>query len=139
MGALTDTDVSLLQSFRTELASLHVKRLNVLLEGSCRATNAALSLLQLHMRGSFVCSPTRAFELPSGDVRTLILSNVADLRPADQTRLLAWIDGNGYGTQIISTSEHPLFAAVTSGVFEEALYFRLNVILLRIEPRNASA
>jgi len=137
MGPVT-TDASLLQSFRTEWASLRVKPLNVLLEGSCRATNAALSILQPPMRDSIVWSPTSAFDVPSHEVRTLILKNVAGLRTADQTRLLAWIDRNGSGTQIISTSEQPLFAAVTRGVFEETLYYRLNVILLRIEPVNAS-
>ena len=136
MGAVTDTDVSLLQSFRTEWASLRVKWPNVLLEGSCGATNAALSILQPQMLESIDCSPTHAFELPRGDVRTLILKNVAGLSAADQTRLLAWIDSDGSGTQIISASEHPLFAAVTSGGFGEALYYRLNVILLRIERRN---
>lgn len=139
MGAGTATDGWLLQSFRTEWASLRVNPLNVLLEGSRRATDAALSILQLPMCDSIVWSPTSAFDLPGRDVSTLILKKVAGLRTADQTRLLAWIDRNGSGTQIISTSEHPLFAAVASGVFDEALYYRLNVILLRIEPRNASA
>jgi sigma-54-interacting transcriptional regulator len=139
MGTVTDTDVSLLQSFRTEWASLRVKWLNVILEGSCRATNAALSTLQPQMREPIVCSPAREFGLPSGDVRTLILKNVAGLNAADQTRLLAWIDRDGSGTQIISTSEHPLLAAVTRGTFEEALYYRLNLVLLRIDPRNAAA
>jgi Sigma-54 interaction domain len=134
MGAVTETDVSLLESLRTEWASLRVKRQNVLIEGSCRATNAALSVLQPQMPESVVWSPTRAFDLPSGDVRTLILKNVAGLSAANQTRLLAWIGGDGSGTQIISTNEHPLFTAVTRGVFEKALYYRLNVMLLRVEP-----
>lgn len=138
MDAVIATDVSLLESFRTEWASLRVKRQNVLLEGSCRATNAALSLLRPQMPEAIVWSPTRAFDLPRGDVATLILKNVAGLSAANQTRLLAWIGGDGSGTQIISTSEHPLFTAVTRGVFERALYYRLNVMLLRVEPGNGA-
>jgi hypothetical protein len=59
-----------------------------------------------------------------------------------RTRLLGWIDGNGSRMQIISTSKHPLFVAVTRGLFDEALYYRLNVILVRVnsnEPPELSA
>ena len=138
MGAVTDMDVSLLESFRTEWASLRVKRQNVLLEGSCRATNAALSVLP-QMSESILCRPTRTFDLPSAHVPTLILKNVGELGAANQTRLLAWIGGDGSGTQIISTSEDPLFTAVTRGVFVEALYYRLNVMLLRLDSRMSVA
>jgi sigma-54-interacting transcriptional regulator len=134
MGGATEIHVSLPESFRTEWASLRVESQNLLLEGSCSATSVVLSVLQARMRESIVWSPTRALDLPSGDVRTLILKNVAGLSATDQTRLLAWIRRDGSATQIISTSERPLFTAVTRGMFEKALYYRLNVILLRIEP-----
>ena len=48
-----------------------------------------------------------------------ILNNVAGLSAANQSRLLAWIGRDGSRTQVISTSERPLFEAVTRGVFDK--------------------
>ena len=128
MGAATETDVCLLESFRAEWASLRLERQNVLLEGPCRATNEVLSVLKPETRESVVWSPTRGLDLPRGEGQSLILNNVAGLSAADQSRLLAWIGRDGSRTQVISTSERPLFEAVTRGVFDEALDDRLNVI-----------
>ena len=62
MGAATETDVSLLESFRVEWASLRLERQNVLLEGPCRATKAMLGVFEgFEMRDSIVCRPTHAF------------------------------------------------------------------------------
>jgi hypothetical protein len=75
--------------------------------------------------------PPAPLELPSGETRALILRDAAALSGHDQRRLLEWI-GGGSRTQIISTTERPLFALVASGLFDAALYYRLNVMLLRI-------
>ena len=60
----------------------------------------------------------------------LILEEVSTLTTEDQTRLLAHLDA-GPRTQIVSTSEHSLFTLVVRGLFNAALYYRLNVVLLR--------
>jgi DNA-binding NtrC family response regulator len=45
--------------------------------------------------------------------------------------LLAWTGESGWRTRIISTTPRQLFALVASGLFDAALYYRLNVMLLR--------
>ena len=37
---------------------------------------------------------------------------------------------------IVSTTAHPLFPLVARELFDEALYYRLNITLLRLEPTN---
>ena len=67
----------------------------------------------------------------------MILRDVTGLTASDQKRLLAWIGSTGSLTQIVSTTERPMFALVAQGLFDEALYYRLNVILIRVESRHA--
>jgi len=134
MGAATETDLSPLGPFQTEWASMRVYRHNVLVEGSAAATGAVLLLLVPLLREPIVWGTTDTLQLPTGRAGSLILRDVAALSSVDQMRLLAWIDGDGSQTQVLSTSTHRLFAAVACGLFEDALYYRLNVVLLRLEP-----
>ena len=137
MNTATGADVSWLDSFRTEWTILRACRHNVLLEGPVPETNAVLRLLQPHMRGPIVWNRPRApLELPSGETGALILRGVAALSAEDQTRLLAWIGGPGSRTHIVSTTERPLFAHVAHGLFDDTLYYRLNVMLLRVGVKN---
>jgi hypothetical protein len=114
-------------------------RCNALLEGTATATDAALALWQPHIREPIVRheSPT-PLDLPSGETGTLILSNVATLSRDEQRRLFVWMRATGSRTQIISTSARPLFALVEDGLFDAALYYRLNVLLLRPAPGGLS-
>jgi hypothetical protein len=40
--------------------------------------------------------------------------------------------------QIVSTTERRLIALVARGLFDETLYYRLNVMLLRVGSKNAA-
>jgi transcriptional regulator of aromatic amino acid metabolism len=40
--------------------------------------------------------------------------------------------------QVISTTVHPLFPLLASGLFDEALYYRLNVVFLSIDATGSS-
>jgi hypothetical protein len=133
----TATDVSWLKSFQTEWRSLRACRHNVLLEGSLSATDAVLRLLQPHIRGPIVWKgPQTPLNLPGGKLGGLILRGVAGLSAEDQTRLLAWLGGPGSGTQIVATTERPLFALVARELFDETLYYRLNVVLLHVGSKD---
>ena len=77
---------------------------------------------------------TARLEFPSSETRSLILRDAAALNRDAQRRLLAWIGDAGLGTQIISTTERPLFPLVAKGLFDATLYYRLNVVLLRVGP-----
>jgi hypothetical protein len=133
MSAETATDVSWLEGFQTEWRVLWPHPHNVLLEGPVAATNAVLRLLQPHMRERIVWNPPRVpLELPSEATGTLILRDVAGLSAHDQTRLRVWLGRATSRTQIVSVTEDSLLALVARGLFDEGLYYRLNVMLLRV-------
>jgi Sigma-54 interaction domain len=69
----------------------------------------------------------------------LILEDVETLTAEDQAELLARLDGARSQLQIISTTEHSLFPLVARGLFDAALYYRLNVVLLRFRERDRHA
>jgi transcriptional regulator of acetoin/glycerol metabolism len=64
--------------------------------------------------------------------------NVAALGRREQSALLGWIDDPNARRQVVSTTVDPLFPLVGRGVFDEALYYRLNVILLCVEWDGAT-
>jgi two-component system C4-dicarboxylate transport response regulator DctD len=131
--------VSLLDSYQAELGVLYAHPHNVLLEGPAAATEVALLLLQPHLRDPLVGHPLHSpFEHPEGTTGSLILRDVAALAASDQARLLVWLQGAGLGVQVVSTTEQPLFALVAQGLFDAALYYRLNVLLLRVGPTSSS-
>ena len=106
---------------------------NVLLEGTVAATDAVLRRLQPHIREPIAWyQPPATLELPRGETRALILKNAAALSSSQQRHLLAWMQETGSRTRIVSTSPRPLFALVEAGCFDAALYYRLNVMLLRV-------
>jgi hypothetical protein len=76
--------------------------------------------------------PYAPLKLPDRTANTFILRNAASLSANDQERLLDWFGDTGWRTQIISTAESPLFTLVEGGLFDATLYYRLNVMLLRV-------
>jgi hypothetical protein len=133
MIAAAAIDDTLMDPYETEWRILRAHRLNVLLEGPAIATNAVLRLLQPNLPEPVRWrQPQRALTLPSEETGALVLKDVTALSADDQTRLLDWIVCTGSQTQIVSTTDRPLFALVTRGLFDEALYYRLNLMLLHI-------
>jgi hypothetical protein len=134
MGAETLTDISLPDSYETEWRIVGEHSCNVLLEGTVTATNAVMRLLQPQLGEPIRWHrPHEPLDLSKGQTRTLILRDAAALSEDDQRRLLAWSRDTGSGIRIISMTTRPLFALVAAGVFDAALYYRLNVVLLRVE------
>ena len=120
-------------SIEKEWTTLCAQHHNVLLEGSAAATNAALLLLLPRLRQPVAWSqPDAPVQLPNRDAGAIVLRNVGALSASDQARLLAWSDGRRSRTQIVSTTEGPLFALVVRGLFDETLYYRLNIMLLHV-------
>jgi hypothetical protein len=110
---------------------------SVLLEGPEASTAALLLILEPLFRAPVVWKPARApLELPTGECGALVLQEVAALSSADQARLVEWLDRSSHRSQLISTSAHPLFQRVESGLFDRVLYYRLNVMLLHVEPNG---
>ena len=104
---------------------------NLLLEGAETSTAPVLRLVAPNLRAPVMWTrPGAPFELPASEVGALILEDVDGLSPVEQAQLLRWIEARPC-TKIVSTTAPPLFALVERGHFDVALYYRLNVILLR--------
>jgi len=135
MNAAPVTQDSLLDPYATELGVLHTRQPNVLLQGPTIALDAATRLLWPSLGNPSIIDCSRApLELPEAGTGALVLRDVAALSAGDQARLLAWLQGAGPRAQVISTTEQPLFALVTQGLFDATLYYRLNVLLLHVAP-----
>jgi hypothetical protein len=107
-------------------------RHNALFEGPPQATERVLTLLQPYLRQPTIwTSPPPPLELPTDDCGALVLRDVSAFDRHDQAALLRWLDG--HRTQVVSTTKQPLFPLIARGLFDEALYYRLNVTLLSID------
>jgi hypothetical protein len=136
MSVTLATDVSPLDGYHMEWQMLSEQPHNVLLEGTVTATDAAMRLLQPRIRKPIVLHrPPATLDLPSSETGALILSDAAALSSGEQRRLLAWMNETGSRTQVITTASRPLFEFVAAGLFDAALYYRLNVLLLRVALR----
>jgi transcriptional regulator of aromatic amino acid metabolism len=94
----------------------------------CRAENALRGL-----------APEDESAIPS-DARILLLQEVHALSPDDQLRLTRELDHAGPATRrrrrILASSSVPLFDRVVDQLFDENLYYRLNVIHIVIQPNR---
>lgn len=116
-----------------EWRSVCTARHNVLLEGPAASTEAVVRLLEPHLREPVAWKRPRApLELPTGECGALVLQDIAALGGEEQTRLLGLLDDGTRRKQVVSTTTHPLFPLVARGLFDEALYYRLNVVLLHV-------
>lgn len=132
MSAALAADALVLEGYHTEWRLVSEHRSNVLLEGTVAATDAVLRLLRPHIGEPIVWKPPATLDLASDETRVLILMDAAALTSDDQRSLLAWMDDAGSRRRVITTALRPLFTLVTAGLFDAALYYRLNVLLLRL-------
>ena len=77
---------------------------------------------------------------PPSDTRILLLQEIHALGPDDQLRLTRELDHVGRATwggrRILASSSVPLFDRVVDQLFDENLYYRLNVIHIVIHPKT---
>jgi two-component system nitrogen regulation response regulator GlnG len=99
-----------------------------------------------HERGAFTGATNRhvgRFEQASGG--TLFLDEIGDMPPEAQTRLLRVLQEGEYTTvggrqpiranaRIIAATHRDLRALIRSGQFREDLFYRLNVVPIRLPP-----
>jgi hypothetical protein len=105
------------------------RRVNMLLTGTADLVRAALARLTPELRGPIqTWMPPGPVQLPPPTQHgTLILPDVEALSAVDQYRLLRWLEQSSPRTQVISTTTAPLLDRVEAGLFDERLYYRLNV------------
>ena len=119
-----------------EWHSVCTRQHNAIFEGPAHATKSLLLLLQPYLRTPTIwkCAPM-PLELPTRGCGALVLHNVGALDGHEQAALLGWLDADR--TQVVSTTPRPLFPLVARGLFDETLYYRLNVMRLSIDSTGA--
>lgn len=129
-----DLDASL---HGVSLPAFIAARHNILLEGPKAWTDATVLYLQPHFRLPVARKSGVAFQLTGGgDVGALIMQDVDLLTAAEQSRMLAWMCRASQHTRVVATTTRPLFPLVARGLFDDSLYYRLNMILLQAAPEN---
>jgi transcriptional regulator of acetoin/glycerol metabolism len=74
---------------------------------------------------------------PKGSVRVLLLDELADLAPAAQSALLAWLDedaGAEPGLRLVATTQHALGTAGTAPALRADLLYRLQAVGISVPP-----
>ena len=138
MNTSPEAHVALLDSCARELRILQSHPYNnALIEGAADATDLVLGALCSKVRKPICAAGHGALDLPRGDTPTVILRDVSALSTREQRRLLTWLEGDGLRSQVLSTTAYPLFRLVGRRLFDASLYYRLNVLRLRL-VRSAS-
>jgi transcriptional regulator of acetoin/glycerol metabolism len=110
-------------------------RTNVLVVGNPDATRIVVDMLRLDLRGPVVrWRAGQPLDLPSpAHAATLVLENVTGLTTDEQFRVLRWLDEVRGRIRVVSTTSIPVWPRVQVGVFNEVLYYRLNIVFVDME------
>jgi sigma-54-interacting transcriptional regulator len=113
-------------------------RHNVMLEGPLVCIEAVLHLLKPHFGAPVTMKRSGAsLEPHTFKGGTVIVHDIAAFTRPDQDRILGWLDDAQTRAQVVCTTIEPLFPLVARGLFDETLYYRLNVILLQLTRVSA--
>ena len=107
-------------------------RPNVLVEGPERSTELLIQALATAVHETMY---DWSQPWPKDGRATVIVRAVDALNDEEQRQVLDLLNDSGNGSpprQVITTSARPLFPMVHEGLFREDLYYRLNVVHLKI-------
>ncbi len=105
-------------------------RHNVLLQGPVGAIDAALAVIAPCLLRPVAWKKAESKFDPTAAFASLILQEVGSLTQSEQIQLRDRLDNANVRPQIVSTTTLPLFRLVEQGMFDAALYYRLNIVLL---------
>ena len=105
---------------------------NVLFEGSRHATELLVALLLPCLTGPIAWRRASEPLKLAPACRTLIVEEVGTLCADEQATLRDWLEHRDERMQVVSTHEEALLPLVTHGLFDERLYYRLNVLLVHV-------
>lgn len=127
-------DANLSPETLDDLYMVRLKRTNLLVVGDRAARDMVLDELRLTPRDAIVSwRPGQPLDLPPpGRTTTLILHDVDQLTVAAQGAVLRWLDQSAGRIWVVSTAAEPLWPQVESGVFSDVLYYRLNIVCVRV-------
>lgn len=123
-----------------DLQLVGVLRKNLLLVGDARTVRVALDVLWADIDEPVLSwRPGQTLDLPCGGYElTLVLHDVGELTGEEQTRMLRWFDHGDGRVRVVSTSTDPVWSRVTSGAFNEILYYRLNTVHVDVSGHATS-
>jgi sigma-54-interacting transcriptional regulator len=115
-----------------DLRALQQYRLNMMMVGRPSSTESVLvALEQILEKPVTFWQPAAHLTLPTAG-GTLVLRNVSEMTPAEQSVVCAWLEHYRHRTQVISTSTRPLMPLLGRRVFSDVLYYRLNMLYLEL-------
>jgi len=114
----------------------HLRSANLLLIGPDAATREFLVPLLASLPSPVVYCNGAQPEFPNGPVGSLIVRDVGRLTRTHQQQLLDWLSDRRRSARVIATSATQVFPDVTSGVFSDGLYYRLNTVTLLLNRRD---
>jgi hypothetical protein len=129
----------LARAAHVDLLLMGMPRINLLLIAPDAVVQHVLNSLALDLWKPVVhWSPgeTLALPAPTG-AGTLILHDVDALPPADQRRLVHWLELAKGRTQLVSTTSAPMLPRVTAGDFNATLFYRLNTVCVDVTTTGA--
>ena len=114
----------------------HLRSANLLLIGPDAATSEFLAPLMESLPLPVVACSGAEPEFPNGPVGSLIVRDVGRLTRTHQEQLLEWLSDRSRSARVITTSATQVFPDVTSGVFSDGLYYRLNIVTLLLNRHD---
>jgi hypothetical protein len=118
-------------SVQRDLSVARVTRANLLLVGTERQVTRLVrfAVPDLHQAAVVKCQNGQLL-LPSPSLRAgaIVIRDVDVLTPDDQRKLCEWLDSRSDHTQVVSTASAPIVPMVDSCLFNDALYYRLNMV-----------
>jgi hypothetical protein len=103
---------------------------NLLLQGPESAITAALAALGSDQQPLWTLEADRFFAWPTPRRGTVVLRGVECLDRDHQHRLMAWLSIAVEPVRVVSTTSERLFERVERRAFLDALYYRLNTVLI---------
>jgi hypothetical protein len=116
--------------------STHRRTPNLLLIGPDSETRAFLDRQMASLPSSIGTCAGAELQLPSEPAQSLVLRDVEQLTRDHQDQLVEWLNGPGFHTRIVATSGAPLYPMVERGEFSDALYYRINIVTLRLDDQH---
>ena len=110
--------------------TLVLTRANTVVVGSEDAALSVWTAVWPTLQKPIYWADADRLSLPRHSAGTLILQGAHALSAFDQQQVFEWLDRDARATRVLSTAPYPLFPLVEGGLFLEALYYRLNMLLL---------
>ena len=124
-------DCTIPPSVQRDLSVARITRANILLVGNDRQVSRLVRLAVADFNQAAVVSCRNGqLRLPSTSLRagTIVIRDVDALSSDDQVKLCEWLNTRSDRAQVVSTASAPIVPLVDSSLFNDALYYRLNMV-----------